>query len=441
MITYNVFKRTFCLILFFCNLAWSATNTSEHILTNGLKIITIEDHRHPVAVVNFVYHVGSIYEPSHLTGISHLLEHLMYGSTSHVSHSQMEAFFNQYSGHHNAYTSNEQTVYTITIHPSDLSKVLLLEKDRLTNLRINEPAFSKEKAVVLQEKAAQLDHLPWQRALNQFRSIIFTTGGYHNPVIGYADDIKDLGVEQLKTWYDAWYVPNNLTIVVAGDIRPDQVIDNVNQVFGSLPSKKLPKKLAIEKTARHGELRLDLLEPVKNKLYVVGYLLPKPENQSLKTEIILHLVDDLLLNKSQGILSRKLIKELHIATNIYSEIDYMKLTQGYFYFFIVPNENIHFYSIKQKLNSIITQLTEASISTDRLEAAKRKLLAKYTYHLDAVREQAEEATQLDGMGLSIHRYKDIETVTQSITSADIVAFMQQYFCENCHKAILTVKPA
>lgn len=421
-------------------MAWPATNIKQATLANGLKIIAIEDHRHPVAVVNFVYHVGSINEPMYQTGISHLLEHLMFGSTNNTSHHQMEAFFNQHSGHHNAYTSHEHTVYTITIHPNDLTKVLQLEKDRLTDLRINEPAFSKEKAVVLQEKASQLDHRPWQRALNQFRSTTFTSGGYHNPVIGYADDIKNLTVDQLIAWHKTWYTPNNLTIVIAGDVRPDHAISNIEKLFGSLPATKLPQKHAIEQTTRQGELRLDLLEPVKNKLYVVGYLLPKPDEQSLKTEVIIHLIDDLLLNQDQGILSRKLTKDLHIATNIYSEIDYMKLTQGYFYFFIVPNENIHFYSIKQKLNSTLTQLSEASISKERLEAAKRKLLAKYIYHLDNPSEQAAEVAKLDSIGLSINRYQAIERITQAITSADIIAFTQNYFCEDCHKTILTVKP-
>lgn len=439
MLLYNVFKISLLSCICLSSVALSDKITHK-TLDNGLNILVKEDHRYPVASITFSYNVGSINEPAFQTGVSHFLEHVMYGRTNNLSHSNIEDYYNQHSGHYSATTSHESTSYTTMVLPSEVSSVLQFEKDRLTGLQFLPEDIEKERSAILQEKNQRLTATPWLEPKELFNTHAFPTGAYHHPVIGWQADIESISYLNIKDWYEKWYTPNNLTIIIVGDVSTDKIINNVELLFEEIPSHPLKEKIILENKKREGDIRIDIKRPVNNPLYIISFQIPKPDNKSLETEIILTLLTDLLANPQQGIVSQELITNNHLAVDVDSELDYLKKTNGYFSFYIIPNKNIHFYSIKNKLLSMMSNISEADISDQRLQEIKQRYLAQHVFFQDSIAYQTRIYSTLISLDLNYNRYDAVKEVLDHITKKQITDAVKAYFNEDSPKAILTVKP-
>ncbi|MEE2770529.1 MAG: pitrilysin family protein [Pseudomonadota bacterium] len=439
MLLYNVIKV--CIVACLISAAQADSRDIIHkTLDNGLNIVIKEDHRYPVANVTFSYRVGSIHEPPYQSGVSHFLERIMFGRTNNLSHSNIEDYYNQHSGHYNAMTTYEYTQYSTSVSPDEISSVLQFEKDRLTDLQFVDADIEKERKVILQEKNQYLTHSPWSEPKEFFHVLSFPTGVYHHPIIGWQADIEALTLDNLKNWYDQWYQPNNLTIIVIGDVTADQVLGNIKLLFGDIPASKNDNKIVLENKSREGDIRIDLKRDVNNPLFVVGFKTPKPDQNSLDTEITLMLLQDLLTNPKQGLISQELITNNHLAVEVDTEIDYLKKIDGYFSFYIIPNKNIHFYSIKNKLLSILSNISEEDITDQRLTEIKKRYYAKYVFHQDSINYQSKLFSKLISLDLPFDRYSKTQETLDKITKKSIISTLKTYFNEDSPKVILTVKP-
>ncbi|MDG2347880.1 MAG: pitrilysin family protein [Gammaproteobacteria bacterium] len=439
MLLYNVFKISLLSCICLSSVALSDKITHK-TLDNGLNILVKEDHRYPVANITFSYNVGSINEPAFQTGISHFLEHVMYGRTNNLSHTNIEDYYNQHSAHYSATTSHESTSYTTMVLPSEISSVLQFEKDRLTGLQFLPEDIEKERNAILQEKKQHLTVTPWLEPKELLNTHAFPTGVYHHPVIGWESDIESISYLEIKNWYEKWYNPNNLTIIVVGDVSTDNIVSNIKLLFDEIPSHPLKRKIILENKKREGDIRVDIKRPVNNPLYIISFQVPKPDNSSLETEIILTLLTDLLTNPQQGIVSQELITNNHLAVDVDSELDYLKKTNGYFSFYITPNKNIHFYSIKNKLLSLMNNISEADISDHRLKEVKQRYLAQHTFFQDSIADQTRIYSKLISLDLLHNRYETIEEALEHITKKQIADAVKAHFNEDSPKAILTIKP-
>ena len=168
--------------------------------------------------------------------------------------------------------------------PTEIASVLQFEKERLTNLQFLDSDIEKERKVILQEKNQHLSETPWSDPKELFHVLSFPTGGYHHPVIGWEADIKSISPQALQSWYQNWYQPQNLTIIVVGDVETDKVIDNIKLLFEDIPSHNTSQKLVFENKPLEGDIRLDMKRQVNNPLYIISYQIPKPDKASLKTK-------------------------------------------------------------------------------------------------------------------------------------------------------------
>lgn len=439
MFLFNAFKFFAILFLFLFSYAF-ADNSTHTTLKNGLNVIVKEDHRFPIAVINFSYQVGSINEEEGFTGASHFLEHLMHSRTNNLSHSNIEDFFSQHSGYYDAVTTFENTTYSISVPPKEVPAVLKFERDRITNLRLVPNDVEKERHVILQERSQRITHSPWSESSEMFQALSFPTGGYHHPIIGWEQDIKSMPIDYLRAWYKKWYVPNNLTIIVVGDVETKQVLENIKQLFESIPAKQKPHQKALETMKREGERRIDLKKDVNNALFILGFQVPKPDKASLETEIALTLLQDFLTNPEQGILTKELIQNNHLAVAVDTELDYLKLVNGYLSFYITPNKNIHFYSIKNKLLSSLNALSEEDISDQRLAELKKRYFAQHIFYQDSLSYQSKIFSKLISLNLPHNRYNDAEQALNNITKANLISLIKRYFNADSPTIIMTVRP-
>ena len=205
-----------CLPVFTTN---AETKVFEHTLANGLKVLVKEDHRSPVVVSQVWYKVGSSYEPGGITGISHMLEHMMFKGTDKHPAGEFSRIIAENGGDENAFTGQDYTAYFQTMEASRLAVSFELEADRMRNLHLLPEELKKELQVVTEERRMRTDDNPQAKMQEQFMTMAYSNSPYKHPVIGWPADIANYTVEDLQAWYQRWYAPNNATLVVVGDVQ------------------------------------------------------------------------------------------------------------------------------------------------------------------------------------------------------------------------------
>ncbi|MGD8934475.1 MAG: pitrilysin family protein, partial [Gammaproteobacteria bacterium] len=193
------------------------------VLKNGMKVIVQENRRAPVLVTQVWYKVGGSYEHDGITGISHVLEHMMFKGTSDIPEGKFSEIIAAHGGKENAFTSKDYTAYFQRISNDHLELCLSLEADRMRNLLLGEEAFSKEIEVIKEERRLRTDDKPTSLTYERFNAVAFTNNPYRQPIIGWMEDLETMEAEDLRKWYNTWYAPNNATLVVVGDVRAKEV--------------------------------------------------------------------------------------------------------------------------------------------------------------------------------------------------------------------------
>ncbi len=197
-----------------------AENTlRETTLDNGLRVIVKEDHRAPVMVSQVWYKVGSSYENDGITGVSHVLEHMMFKGTPKRPAGEFSRIIAANGGRENAFTGQDYTAYFQQMEKSRLKVSFELEADRMRNLLLQPAEFAKEIKVVMEERRLRTDDEPQSLTQEQFTAAAFVNSPYRHPIIGWMDDLENLRTEDLREWYQKWYAPNNATVVVVGDVQ------------------------------------------------------------------------------------------------------------------------------------------------------------------------------------------------------------------------------
>lgn len=374
--------------------------TTEFMLSNGLKLLVIEDHRAPIAISQIWYKVGSSYEPNGITGISHLLEHMMFEGTNKYGQGKLNEMVVSNGGEINAMTSNDFTMYYEIVPKDKLPLIFSLEADRMQGLLINSAAYYKEKKVVLEERKLTTQDDPEARTYERFAAIAHISSPYRNPTIGWLSDIEDLFINDLYTWYKNWYNPNNAILVVAGDVVPNDVYQLTNKYFMNVPKKPVPMLKSQIDQESLGKRTVDVKMPAKLPWLVMGYNVPvlktaNPTWEAYALEVAAAVLD---MGGSSRI-SRDIIRKQQIAIDasvsypIYSRLDDLFVLEG------VPAENRTILQLENAFLQQIRQLQDTLVSKDELERVKTQVVANKIYSLDSIEEQAAERGSLEVVGL------------------------------------------
>jgi len=252
----------------------TATQVQQKQLGNGMRIWVLEDSRAPVVTSQIWYRVGSADEPPGLTGISHLLEHLMFkGTETHAS-----GYFSQrvasLGGRENAFTSRDYTAYFETVAPEHLPEMLELEADRMRKLRFDPDEVERERQVVIEERRLRTEDDPNARLYEQFNALAWQASPYRQPVIGWAGDIEAITLDDLKDWYRRFYAPNNATLVVVGAVQAGEVFREAERIFGPIPAEEIRRPRQPDEPPQQGERRAVVEAPARLPALILGLRAP-----------------------------------------------------------------------------------------------------------------------------------------------------------------------
>ena len=218
----------------------AAAEVAETVLGNGLRVLVLPDDRAPVVVSQIWYGVGSAQETPGATGLSHLLEHMMFRGTARHPGESFSRIIAANGGRDNAYTSRDYTAYYQTLSRDRLEVALELEADRLRDLTLDPEDFRKELEVVREERRLRTEDQPESYAYEQLQAAAFQNHAYGQPLIGWMEDLEQATVAQLRAWRERWYAPGNARLVVVGDARPEEVFALARRHFGDIPARAAP---------------------------------------------------------------------------------------------------------------------------------------------------------------------------------------------------------
>src|SRR5205823_668074 len=209
-------------------------------LPNGLNLVFLEDHSTPIVHLQIWYHVGSKNEMAGRTGFAHLFEHMMFKGSKNVEPEGHPSYISSVGGQSNAYTNEDATVFWDTVPSQYLPLVLWLEADRMASLKIEEKAFKNEREVVKEERRMRIENQPYGRLQEIIADQTFTVHPYKHPVIGSMKDLDAASVDDVREFFQTYYVPNNATAVLVGDFDSKEALALVTQYLGRVPKSDKP---------------------------------------------------------------------------------------------------------------------------------------------------------------------------------------------------------
>ena len=247
-------------------------------LANGLTVIVHEDHALPTVAVNLLYFVGSRDEEPKRTGFAHLFEHLMFMGTTRVPLKMFDAHMESAGGSNNAWTSNDQTDYHEVGPPGSLPLLLWLEADRLETLgrEIDKTKLDLQRDVVRNERRQTSENTPYGSVELRLPELLYPEGHpYHHPVIGSHEDLEAAKVEDVRAFFAKHYVPKNASLVIAGDVKTDEVVKLVDKYFTAIPGGDKPVREARRDAPKLGQVvRETMTDNVELAKIIVTYHSP-----------------------------------------------------------------------------------------------------------------------------------------------------------------------
>jgi zinc protease len=213
---------------------------TSHTLSNGLQVILLEEHAVPVIDLQVWYHVGAKDERPGRTGFAHLFEHLMFKGSAHVGAEEHSRIIEAMGGFDNASTYDDYTNFYETFPSNYLERVLWLEADRMGSLNVDEENFNSEREVVKEERRVRVENQPYGYIEEDLRAAAFTVHGYHHTAIGSMADLDNAKIGDVREFFHTFYKPNNATLIVVGDFKPDQALSWAKKYFEGIPASAVP---------------------------------------------------------------------------------------------------------------------------------------------------------------------------------------------------------
>lgn len=422
----------------------SAENSvTEAMLDNGLKILIKEDHRAPVVVSQIWYRIGGSYEPEGITGISHVLEHMMFKGTSNNPTGEFDRIISENGGSGNAFTGRDYTAYFQKLEKSRLGVSFDLESDRMQNLLLNEDEFKKEREVVIEERRLRTEDKPESKVYEKFMKRAFRDHPYGRPIIGWMRDLEKLELEDLEKWYKRYYTPANAILVVAGDVDPQQVIAAAKETYGKVPSTdvEMPERPAVPE--QNGVQRLSVKAPANVAYMLMGFHVPavvdQPDNEW--EPYALQILSGILDGGDAARFFDQLIRTEKVATAAGTDYDPFARLAGYFLIDGNPADGKTVEELEQAILAQIERLKTEPVSPAELDRVKAQIVASDTYELDSIFYQGMKLGLLESTLFDWRLTEQHSERLQAVTAEQVMAVAKKYFHEdNMTVAVLDPQP-
>lgn len=398
----------------------------EYMLDNGLKVLIIEDHKVPLATFQIWYRIGSREETSGKTGLSHLLEHMMFKGTPRYGSKVFSKIIQRNGGVDNAMTSRDYTMYFQTMSSDRIGLSVELESDRMTNLILDEKEVLSERDVVKEERRMRYDNDPQNALFETLMANAFMAHPYRRPVIGWMQDISEIRRDDLYKHYKANYSPNNAFIVIAGDVDPEEILKKIKTGFGGINKTILPDRNITEEPEQSGEKRFYLKKEAEISSVIMGHHTPRfPHEDSFALDVL----SSILSGGKSSRLYRSLVYDKKIALEAGADYDGMHIDPLLFFFWVnaAPEKDIN--EAEKALLSEISNIKDTPPTEREVQKAKNQIEASFIFSQDSLYRQAMNIGRFEILG-GWRLMEDYLDGIRKVTPADVRRVAQKYLTED-----------
>jgi zinc protease len=416
----------FLLLACFVSMPNAAAGLSEHVvetmLPNGLKVILLEKHKVPLVTFQVWYRVGSRNEVWGTTGLSHMLEHMMFKGTQQVGSEEFSRIIQEHGGQDNAFTSRDYTAYFEDLSADELQVAIELEADRMQNLVLREQDFQTERMVVMEERRLRTEDTPQAFLLEQLEATAYQTTPYHWPIIGWMEDIARLTLDDLQAHYRTYYHPANAFLVVVGDFKTEELLPRIKQAFGAYPKGVGPDQQKDIDPPQSGERRIIVKRAAQLPFLAIGYHVP---NLREPDSYVLEVIAALLTQGQSSRFYQSLVREKRLVLDADADHSLLSRDPGLFLLSATPLPGKDIAEVEKALDHEIARLQGEPVAERELEKVKNQLEAAFVMGQDSLFAQAMLLAQHE-IALSWRAIEDYIPAIRRVSPEDIQRVASRY---------------
>jgi len=341
----------------------------EYDLPNGLHVILHQDNSIPTVAVTILYHVGSKDESSTRTGFAHFFEHLMFEGTANIPRGSFDKYTQNAGGVNNANTTQDRTFYYELLPSNQLELGLWLESERLLHLKIDSVGVETQRKVVKEERSMRYDNQPYGSIIEQTFKRAFKVHPYQWTPIGSAQYIDEAKISEFIAFHDKFYVPENATLSLAGDIKIDEAKALIAKYFGDIPrgKTKIERKKIIE-PAQTAEVRDIVYDNIQLPAVIEAYHMPA---QGTKDYYALQMLTNLLSSGGSSRLVNSIVDKQQKAMYVGS-FPFALEDAGLFIIFGVANMNVSAEDLEKAIDTELENAKAETLSDNDLQKLKNQ---------------------------------------------------------------------
>ncbi len=412
---------------------------SSFVLDNGLRVFVVEDHSTPTVAIVTYYRVGSKDELPGKTGFAHLFEHMMFKGSAHVPDGLMDVLFEEAGGFTNAFTSSDQTVYQDISTSSFLEPAIYLEADRIAGLTdtLDQAKLDNQRDVVRNERRQSYENQPYGEWSLLVSAALWPKGhGYHWPTIGYHEDLKAASTDDVKSFFRSYYVPNNATMVIVGDVDPAKTKELVTKYLGWIPRGAEPKRPVYKVPAPiTKEIRLSAKDDVQVPKVYLGWRGPAAFTAD---EAPLALAASILADGLTSRLNKRLVYDERVAQDVSASFSGSELG-GMFYVIATPKPGVDPEKLVTAITEEVARLGKSAPEASELTRVQNAHEASFLKSLEDLMQRGVQLAfydvqtkDPDYLGKDLARFR-------AVTTKDISAVVTKYLSPKS-RVVLTIRP-
>ncbi len=396
----------------------------EHYwLDNGLEVVLARDTTAPTVAVDIWFRVGSANDPEGKSGFAHLFEHMMFEGSPHIPDNGMDELLERVGGSSNAYVGNDYTVYFDTVPSHQLPLALWIEADRMGGLDVTQENLDNQRAIVIEELQRSYDNRPYGTAVKALITVPYSYEPYKRPAIGNIDDVNSAQIEDVIEFHRTYYLPNNATLVVAGDIEFEVTKAMIQDLFGPIPRGDDPPALPEFVPVDQEEAEFITIEDpfINLPALLVAYEIPPLVHEDYPPLSVLSRVlsvgDSSRLAKRLVDTGKALQADAWISGN---------RGPGYFAFILVANVDIDLEELEEASYEELQKIIDEGVPQEELDKVIAGIRSSNVLGLETalgLAESVQSATYFSGdpqaVFSGINRY-------QAVSSEDIQRVARQY---------------
>ena len=392
-------------------------------LENGLEIIVWPDHDIPNVALYYFVRAGGRNEYPGITGLSHFFEHMMFNGTEDLEPGEFDRIMEAAGGQNNAYTSNDVTVYQDWFPRSALDTVFEIESERLQNLEFDPEAIESERGVIASERRTTVDNNNISRLVEQVRATAYVAHPYQFPIIGWPSDIESWTQEDLENFYRTYYAPNNITMVVVGDVTPDEIFALAEDYLEDIPAQDPPADVRTVEPEQQGERRVIIETDAQTPMLHVAFhggAAADPETLAMR------LLLSILVDGDSSRLHRLFVEEEQLAISIGGfQFEGFDPGQVYFYATLPPGGDLIL--LEQRLFEELARIAAEGVSDAELEKARNIALADFWRTMATINGKAASLGEAAVFRGSFEKLFDLALEIEAISGEEVKTVASSVF--------------